>query len=62
MAFNSLLKLLLELPNQASWARSTSEVNLNKQQVGFWRVPGKSFFVKNRFKFKERGYFVQKMG
>lgn len=35
MAFNSLLKLLLELPNQASWAHSTSEVNLNQQQVGF---------------------------
>lgn len=28
---------------------------------GFWRVPGRNFFVKNRFKFKERGYFVQKV-
>lgn len=51
MAFNSLFKLLLELSNQASWARFNFRDEFETTAAGLWRVPGRSFLVKTRFKF-----------
>ena len=60
MAFNSLLKMLQELSNQVSWAGSTSEMNLNQQQLGFGESLGGVSLLKTGSNSIERGYSVQK--
>lgn len=60
MAFNSLLKLLLELSNQAPWAGSTSEMNLN--QLSSWALesPWEEFSCEKQVQIQLKGAILSR--